>query len=240
MPCRFSRRRFRSADRPPGFGLTDLLVTLAVLSVLAAVLVPVVARARAQSRLALCLENVRQVNRAVLQFAGDHDQTLPRMEGSPPPGGWWYYKEQVKGYLGLSGPSSSSDKAFACPDDRGYDEGTAEPMPFWRSKRHDFTSYVFNGVNLPDVPIPNVAGHEVSSIREPVRTLLVMEWTAHAPLSWHRSRTGQANTPFYNDAESVVGFVDGHAAFIPIFYDGLNAAYTRDPVPGYGYKYSGD
>jgi hypothetical protein len=67
-----------------------------------------------------------------------------------------------------------------------------------------------------------------------------MEWTAHAPLSWHRSRTGQDNTPFYTDAESVVGYVDGHVAFIPIYYDGLNAAYTRDPASGYQYKYSGD
>ena len=66
-----------------------------------------------------------------------------------------------------------------------------------------------------------------------------MEWVAHAPLSWHRSRTGRANTPFYNDAESVVGFVDGRVALIKVYYDGLNAAYTRDPAPGYNYKYSG-
>jgi hypothetical protein len=97
---------------------------------------------------------------------------------------------------------------------------------------------VFNGVNLPGVP--NVGGRKVASIREPNRTLLVMEWTAHAPLSWHRSFTGRGNNPFYCDAESVVGFVDGHAALTRIYYDGMNPAYTRDPVSGYAYKYSGD
>ena len=228
----------RRPTRSGGFTLTDLLVTLTILSVLAAVVVPVVVRSGAKSRLALCLGNVKEVNRAVLQFATEHNQTLPRMVSSPAPGGWWWYKEQVKGYLGLKGASSASDKIFACPDDRGYGEGTEEPQPFCQSKKHNFTSYVFNGVNLPG--IPNIAGRNVTSIQGPAHTLLVMEWTAHAPLSWHRSRTGRANTPFYCDAECVVGFVDGHAALTKIYYDGLNAAYTRDPVPGYNYKYSGD
>ena len=67
-----------------------------------------------------------------------------------------------------------------------------------------------------------------------------MEWTAHGPLSWHRSRTGRRNAPFYRDAESVVGFSDGHVALIPIYYDGHTAAYLRDPIPGYEYRYSGN
>jgi hypothetical protein len=67
-----------------------------------------------------------------------------------------------------------------------------------------------------------------------------MEWCAHAPLSWHKSRTGKRNLPFYCDAESVVVFVDGHAVLTKIYYDGYNAAYTRDPIPGYNYKYSGN
>ena len=36
------------------------------------------------------------------------------------------------------------------------------------------------------------------------------------------------------------GFVDGHVDFIKIYYDGINAAYTRDPIPGYNYKYGAD
>lgn len=228
----------RSA-RTSGFGLTDLLVTLAVIALLAAVTIPLVARSRAKSRLVLCTANVQKVNRAVLEFARENDDRLPRVDNSPAPGGWWYYKEQVKGYLGLTGPASTNDTVFACPDDRGYGEEESEkPRPFCKSRKYVYTSYVFNGVTLPG--IPNIANREVSSIVDPARTLLVMEWTAHGPLSWHRSRTGEANTPFCNNGESVVGFVDGHAAFIPIYYDGLNAAYTRDPPAGYNYKYSGD
>src|SRR5262245_19256570 len=230
--------RWPRTTRSSGFTMTDLLIVLAVLSVLAAVIVPMVVRSRANSRLALCLANLRQVNRAVLQFADDQNQILPRMDGSPAPGGWWYYKEQVKSYVGLTGASSANDKVFACPDDRGYGEGSEKARPFCKSKKYVYTSYVFNGVNLPG--IPNIAGRDVSSLTDPARTLLTMEWVAHAPLSWHRSRTGKANMPFYNDAESAVGFVDGRVAFIKIYYDGLNAAYTRDPAPGYHYRYSGN
>src|SRR5262249_50311082 len=142
----------------------------------------------------------------------------------------------VKSHVGLTGPSSAKDRVFACPDDRGY--GLAErEEPFCQSAKYDYTSYVFNGVNLPG--IPNVAGWEIENVRNPGRTLAVMEWTAHGPLSWHRSKTGRANAPFYNDAKSVVGFVDGRVELIPIYYDGINPAFTRDPIGGYAYKYSG-
>ena len=233
-----TNRSRRPRPSAAAFSLTDLLVIIAVLSVLAACAIATTSRIGAKTKLAQCLSNLRQVNQAVLKFAADHQQTLPDVEGCPAPGGWWWYKELVKGHAGLTGESSANDLVFACPDDRGYGEEPGGPKPFCRSARHDFTSYVFNGVNLPG--IPNVANRKLASIQAPERTLLVMEWTAHAPLSWHRSRTGRANAPFYNNAESTVGFVDGHAALVKIYYDGLNAAFTRDPVPGYDYKYSGD
>lgn len=221
-----------------GFTVTDLLVTLAIGSLLAAVLVPAGWHVREKSRLAQCLANLGKINQAMLEYAHAHEHTLPRVSAVPAPGGWWTYTELVKKHLGLAEMPGTPAKVFACPSDRGYGEGAEKPQPFCQSKKYNFTSYVFNGVTLPGVP--NISGRRLASIREPARTLLMMEWSAHAPLSWHRSRTGGANTPFYNDAENVVGFVDGHAAFIKIYYDGLNAAYTRDPAPGYQYKFSGD
>ena len=221
-----------------GFTSSELAVVVAVLSVLAALVVPIVANTRAKTRLSQCIANLQQINRAVLLYAEDQQGRIPLLDPSPTPGGWWYFKEQVKGYAGTREPSSTKDKLFACPMDRGYSSGTDKLEPFCLSKKHNYTSYVLNGVTLPGVP--NIAGWQIASVKDPARTLLVMEWTAHAPLSWHKSRTGKANTLFYNDAESVVGFVDGHVALIKIYYDGINAAYTRDPIGGYDYKYSGD
>ena len=176
----------------------------------------------------LAPEEWEEIAEGVLRFR------LPDNEPGMKGGVWWWYKEQVKGELELRNPSSPADKVFACPSDRGYEEG----RPFRLSPKFDYGSYVFNGVNLPG--LPHIAGAQVASIREPSRTLLMMEWSAHAPLSWHRSRTGTRNHPFYNNAENVVGFVDGSVAFIPIYYDGIHPAYTRDPIPGYRYRYSGE
>lgn len=221
-----------------GFTLPDLLVVVAVLSVLAALTIAISARVRAKSRLTQCLANLQEINHAVSLYAKDNEGRLPHMPDAPVPGGWWHYRRQLQSYFNLQGPPSSADTVFGCPNDRGYGDGDERAVPFRRSRKHLFTSYVFNGVDLPGMP--NVAGRELSSIKEPARTLLVMEWTAHAPLSWHRSRTGRANTPFYKDAESAVSFADGHVALIPIYFDGLNPAYTREPIPGYAYKFSGD
>lgn len=220
--------------RSRAFGLLDMVVVLAVLSLVAAVALPVWMKARAQTRRGQCEENLKKISAAVLSYAAQNNGRLPDVDPSLKGVIWWWYKELVKGELVLKGPSSPADRVFACPDDRGYEEKT----PFRLSPKFDYGSYVFNGVNLPGVP--NVAGKPLSTIRSADRTLLMMEWTAHAPLSWHRSRTGKKNHPFYNNAESVVGFVDGHVELIPIYYDGMNAAYTRDPIPGYKYKYSGD
>jgi len=214
------------------FTLTDLLVTVAILSVLGAIAANRLVAAKAKARTALCLANLGKVNRAVLDFSSDNHQQLPGPLLDDRKNLWWWYKEQVKRYAGLSGESSAGDTVFACPDDRGY----SDPVPFHLNARFDFSSYVYNGVTMPGMP--NLAGLPLSSIQQPKRTLLVMEWTAHAPLSWHKSKTGRKNSPFYCDAQSVVGFVDGHASLTRIYYDGYNAAYTQDPIAGYDYQYS--
>ena len=223
---RLTRRR--------AFTFPDFLVVLAVLALLLAVALPIVQNKRSQTRQAKCTANLKDVTHAVLAFSEENAAKLPDSDLAQKNALWWFYKEQVKGYIGLRKPSSPADTEFGCPSDRGYEDG----KPFRLSAKFDYNSYCYNGVNLPG--LPNVAGRTVSSIKDPNRTLLVMEWTAHAPLSWHDSRTGNRNQPFYNDARSVVGFVDGHVDFVPIYYDGMNAAYTRDPIPGYAYKYSGD
>ena len=221
-----------------GFTRADLILLAGVLLLLVAIVIPATEKISEKSRLTQCIANLAQVNRAVLLYADENKHLFPSIPNCPAPGQWWYYKELVKSHAGLTGQSSSGDKVFACPSDRGY-AGKGEPIrPFSRSEKHNYTSYVFNGVDLPGVP--NISGREVNSIKDPNRTLLSMEWTAHAPLSWHQSKTGKENSPFYDGAESVCGFVDGHVAVTKIYYDGINAAFTRDPVAGYSYKYSGN
>jgi hypothetical protein len=218
-----------------GFAQLDLAFALATTALLVVVAAGVVKMSGEAARLSVCRQNLQQIGKGCLQFATEHNDSLPAPSRDLPRDRdfWWFYKEEIKSYIGLNGVSSIEDKAFACPLDRGY----SESKPFWKLAKYDFGSYNFNGVTIPGSP--NIAGWKKSAISLPNRTLLAMEWTAHAPLSWHRSRTGVKNLPFYCDAKSVVTFCDGHVDLIPIYYDGYNAAYTRDPIPGYAYKYSG-
>lgn len=222
-----------NSEHSAAFTRTDLLVTCATAAVVAALVITPWTIVRTKARLKICTGNLQQVGRAVLLYAEDQRKSLPGPANNLPGDLWWWYKEQVKSYVGLSGASSTNDHVFACPVDRGY----SDPKPFCMSPRFDYGSYVFNGVTL--FAMPNIAGWNLPSVNQPQRTLLVMEWASHAPLSWHRSKTGKANAPFYCDAESVVAFADGHVNLTKIYYDGYNAAYTRDPIPGYEYKYSG-
>jgi type II secretory pathway pseudopilin PulG len=224
----------RRIGRESAFTLTDILAILAIVAVVGAIVAATVVTMKRKSRLTLCISNLQQVNRAVILYSDDNHKTLPAPSQDHSQDIWWWYKEKVKRYAGLNGPSSVEDKVFACPDDRGY----SDPKPFYKTARFDYGSYVFNGVNLPGAP--NIAAWQVPSVKQPNKTLLTMEFPAHAPLSWHKSKTGKENHPFYNDAQSVVGFVDGHVNFLKIYYDGYTPAFMRDPIPGYDYKYSGN
>ncbi len=67
-----------TARGPGGFTLVELLVVIAIIAVLAAILFPVFAKARAKARQAHCLSNIRQVTTALLIYAADEDDCLPQ------------------------------------------------------------------------------------------------------------------------------------------------------------------
>ncbi len=60
-----------------GFTLIELLVVIAIIAILAAILFPVFARARAKARQAQCLSNQKQIGLAFAMYAADHDSFFP-------------------------------------------------------------------------------------------------------------------------------------------------------------------
>jgi len=75
----------RRDRNPRAFTLIELLVVIAIIAILAAILFPVFAQARAQARKTTCISNNKQMGLAVLMYVQDYDETLPLIF-TPAPG----------------------------------------------------------------------------------------------------------------------------------------------------------
>lgn len=73
-----------------GITLTELLVVIGILALLAAVLFPVFGRVRENSRKSSCQSNLKQVSAAFLQYCQDFNEKLPHsaQASDPVEGGW--------------------------------------------------------------------------------------------------------------------------------------------------------
>ena len=64
------------------FTLIELLVVIAIIAILAAILFPVFAQARASARAISCVSNTKQFSLGVLMYAQDYDETIPRIDNN--------------------------------------------------------------------------------------------------------------------------------------------------------------
>jgi prepilin-type N-terminal cleavage/methylation domain-containing protein len=67
----------RPTGNRKGFTLIELLVVIAIIAILAAILFPVFAQARAKARQVSCLSNTKQISLAIMMYLQDYDEVLP-------------------------------------------------------------------------------------------------------------------------------------------------------------------
>ena len=86
LSMRSRRLPWPISRRLPAFTLIELLVVIAVIAILAGLLFPVFAQARAKARAATCVSNPRQIGMAIQQYVQDWDGGMPefRQPGTTP------------------------------------------------------------------------------------------------------------------------------------------------------------
>jgi prepilin-type N-terminal cleavage/methylation domain-containing protein len=103
-----------------GFTLFELLAVIAIIGILAAILLPALARSRESARRASCMANLVQLGLALRMYAEEHERALP----------WSGGKGNGDCLLELRGNYVTDDRLFLCPSDpTGSEamEGTDEP-----------------------------------------------------------------------------------------------------------------
>jgi type II secretory pathway pseudopilin PulG len=240
--------------------LLELLVVIAIIALLAAMLLPALARAKASALRTDCTSNLSQLGLGVLLYAQDNRDTLPAAPNVifntiAPNQFPFFYKSLVKSYVGQPGASTPRDQVFACPADTFYYD---TQLNFSTQSLHDqpgsdYSSYGFNGVNcaaafmapppnLNETAWPGVFGLKATTVQDPVKTILIAEFSAFNPWSWHQPLKLPPGQWGVSDAKNLVNFVDGHTGYEKIYCDPDFApivACAYNPSAGYDYKWSG-
>lgn len=144
--------------RRNGFTLIELLVVIAIIAILAAILFPVFAQARAKARQSACLSNEKQIGLALLQYAQDYDESYPSGRANVYGRGW----------AGQTAPYVKSKNVFTCSDD-----------PTEASGKNVAISYGMNIFLVNGTP-PGYAptdGSILANHRAPAKTVMLFEVT---------------------------------------------------------------
>jgi len=126
--------------RRRGFTLIELLVVIAIIAILAAILFPVFAKARAEARKTMCLSNTKELGLANLMYAQDYDETWTL--GTMCPG----FPEDIcffsMRYPTLQ-PYVKNEQMTHCPDDVGKNVMWCAPggSIMWQQASNGYMSY---------------------------------------------------------------------------------------------------
>lgn len=156
------------------FTLMELLVSIAIIAVLAAVLLPVFGAALERSRRSPCSSNLRQLGTAVTAYLGDWDGRYP----------WAWQNDYVDrgespALCQVLDRYESDQRLCQCPSDIG-ETFPRDPFgwkrrtpPIWKMSRAH-SSYVYFGVGWAPRP-GNMDGRTASSVKKPTQTILLTE-----------------------------------------------------------------
>lgn len=176
--------------RAAGFTLIELLVVIAIISILAAILFPVFAQARAKARQATCASNLRQVGMAGIMYATDNDGYILRFASNVSAIDKNFLDEPVpnRGFAeayywqALWMPYTKNKDVFFCPS--GYEEFRNAPRYVNTSGgqplREVWGHYGINYEGLAKRRTPNFT-RGILGLPNPAATFLAMDSWSVSP-----------------------------------------------------------
>jgi len=126
-----------------GFTLIELLVVIAIIAILAAILFPVFARARAKARQTSCASNLKQIALAFLMYTNDYDSKFVSCYDDGIPGRRIIWSEKLVPYV-------KNNQLFLCPSVSGVDISNLQQTRYQMPLAHVFPEGWRNPVSEED------------------------------------------------------------------------------------------
>lgn len=151
-------------SREFGFTLIELLVVIAIIAILAAILFPVFAQAKAAAKKTVCLSNLKQIGLSMMMYTGDYDGSYAPWAANIPPinGGNTIYMPPDLQLM----PYVKNEGIWRCPMDSG-NRVNVNAVIWWDGNYRTKAiprSYVYIGniVTVESIPRPALPGQPTS------------------------------------------------------------------------------